>query len=211
MNTNYLPAILVATIMLVAPLADAQSLAPGAGSGNANGMPDGLSEIYRGPGSRGIDPNAYARPPGNVIYRSAGPSCVVLANTTPVDVFPTAPGTIEFTTSPATNFIEIQYSGQYSLGNGTLTNRAFFRCSVSQDGGTTFIPCSGIGTNGYIMARRVETSSVTPFALVTSSGGYTGFVSVQPSTPTIVKLDARLEVVNGAVGTACFSNAIVRY
>lgn len=216
MKKPYVIAILATMFTFSTPSFGAKQLAPGVGSGNIdNGMPDGIDEVYRGiTPMAGGDPNTYVRPAGNVIYRSAGTSCVTINSTDPTDVFPTTqtPTTIDFTTSPATNFIEIQYSGQISLGAGTLTNRVFFRCSVSQDGGTSYTPCSGMGTNGYIMARRVETGlAPNSFQTVTNSGNYIGYVAVQPSTPTILKLTARLEQVNINSATVCSSNAIVRY
>ena len=218
MKQTYLTAILAMMFTFSTPSFGAKQLPSGSGNVD-NGMPDGdgADEVYRGITLMGAsDPNTYVRPAGNVIYRSAGNSnsCVTVDSVDPKDVFPSTqnPTTIDFTTGPASNFIEIQYAGQFSIGVGTALNRIFFRCSVSQDDGATYNPCSGISTNGLTMVRRVETGLPTnPFQLVTTSASYIGYVAVLPSTPTKLKLTARLEVVNGNSGTVCLSNAIVRY
>lgn len=161
----------------------------------------------------GSDPNEYRPPAGNVLYRTAGNTCLGLTTTTWLDVFG---GDIDFTTGPASSLVEVNYYGQASIGVGPNESRLYFKCTISQDGGSSWQACSGSGgTNGVIFARRTtyyDGTKIT-YGPSTASGTYIGYLSgLQTSTATKVRLQARVQLDNnGNSGQLCASNVIIRY
>ena len=156
------------------------------------------------------DPNSYRSPAGTVLYRTVGATCKTLTTTTWVDIFDQD---IEFMTGPASSLVEVNYSSQVSIGSGPTDNRVYFKCSVSQDGGTTWTGCTGsTGSNGLILARRT-TDTGNVFGASTHSGSYLGFLSgLLPSTATKVRLQTKVQLDNdGNSGQLCASNVIIRY
>lgn len=158
----------------------------------------------------------FAQPAGNIIYKSQGTSvCVNLSPTSSeVAVFE-----VSFNTAYASRYIEINYSGQFSMSSANQLNRIFLSCSVSQ--GASSVPCSGISNLGYAMARRVLTGGNPSFAATTASSSYIGYVyvgsdgTIKPNAATTVKILAKFIAPSGSslegTGTVCFSNLILRY
>jgi len=166
----------------------------------------------------------FAQPAGNIVYKSQGiTSCLNLNPTSSeVTIF-----NVDFNTARASRYIEVNYSGQFSLSASTQLNRIFLSCRVLQ--GASSVPCSGIFANGYAMARRVMIPAIpaaTPpipatYAAVTNSGSYIGYVyvgsdgTIKPDTATTVEIIARILPSSGftvdGTGTVCYSNLILRY
>ena len=177
-------------------------------------VPHGSRHVLAAPGQTDT---VFAPPAGNVIFKSQGTgSCANLSPTNPdVTIFQ-----VDFNTAYASSYIEVNYSGQFSMSSSTQLNRIFLNCSVTQ--GANSVPCSGIYTQGYAMARRVLVGGSPPsYAAVTNSGSYVGYVyvgsdgSIKPNTATTVNIAVRFLPSSGftldGTGTVCFSNLTVRY
>jgi len=177
-------------------------------------VPYGSMHIMAAPAETGT---VFAPPAGNVIFKSQGTSSCTNLNTAVTEL---AIFEVDFNTAHASSYIEVNYSGQFSLNASAQLNRIFLNCSVAQ--GATSVPCSGIFTQGYSMARRVLVGGSPPtYAAVTNSGSYVGYVyvgsdgSIKPNTLTTVKILAKFVPTSGfsldGTGSICFSNLIVRY
>lgn len=160
-------------------------------------------------------PNRVTPPAGTNVYHSSA-SCVTLtgSSTSWTDVFGSSFGNLQFYTGAASSLAEIQFSSQASLGTGPVENRIDFKCSISQDDGSTWSDCSGQNaTNGVILARNVKdvNGSSTTYQTVTNSGVYMGTADVSPGTLTQVRLQVRNRAAGNTSSTVCWPSVIVRF
>lgn len=157
----------------------------------------------------------FATPPAGTTLYYKEEVCRNISSTSTdwLNVFPTA-GDISFYTGEASSVVEINFSSQASIGSGTADNRIYFKCSISQDTGSTWTNCSGQNaTNGLVFARRIKdvNSSSTTYQVSTNPGVYIGYAGVSPGTETKLRLQVRYQNAEGTTATVCYPNLIVRY
>lgn len=149
----------------------------------------------------------FGPPAGNVIFLSrvnaSGANNPVILNA--ANGYQDTVFSQEFTTAPGTTYLELTYSAQVAISNGTAYDGVAFDCKVYQGVGyTSWVPCSATKEIPYLVRQlNIPAPSVQVMA------SYSGFVRVDPSTPT--KVEIRLKTLFSTVGVAAYNNLIIRY
>lgn len=122
-----------------------------------------------------------------------------------------------FRTGPVNKYVEINYSGQFSMGSKTVDgfNRMFLQCAIRL---ATQVPTDDVAcaemSNAYIVARRPKIPG-TPntYPAITTTSAYIGYVAnLTPDTEYTVTFYVYTGTTPaGDLGTVCYSNMILRY
>lgn len=126
--------------------------------------------------------------------------------------------TTNFTAGPVNKYVEINYSGQFSMGSSTTDgfNRIFLQCAIrlASDPPANDVACAEMPL-GYIAARRPRISGAPnfSFAATTTTSAYIGYVSgLTPDTDYTVTFYAYTAATPlNDTGSVCYSNMILRY
>lgn len=149
----------------------------------------------------------YGPPAGNVIFLArvdaTGSNAPVILNGS--NSYQATVFSQEFTTSPGTTFVEVNYSTQAAITNGTAYDGVALECRVYQGVGfPTWVPCSATKEQPYLVRQlNVAMPSVQVMA------SYHGYARVDPSTLT--KVEIRVKTLASTVAVAAYNNLIIRY
>ncbi len=107
-----------------------------------------------------------------------------------------------FTTGPGSRYLQVIFTTQASLGAGVGVDGLMIQCLVTQNSVT--LPCSNTEYLPFLLSRNSSGAATT--GVVT----YSGYVSVDPNTPTAVTIDVSVWRV-GTWAAACGNSLILRY
>jgi len=110
----------------------------------------------------------------------------------------------QFTTDASTSYVEVDWSGQFTLTNTTPTVRGIrFRVVMVQGTEVAFFPWAGPDGSYPYIARNDFSGNGSSW-----HGGYHGFLLVEPDTTTRVAIQLRADI---ADTYACFQNMTIRH
>ncbi len=134
-------------------------------------------------------------------YRDAvaEPYCADLPAAVPVELF-----TATFTTNATTSYIELIWTGQFSVRSGVNEDEGiYFQVQMTQVGaGTTFFPGAGDDFPPLLTRRDDSSEGQQMF------GGYRGIIAAQPNLSTTVTVRV---FSSQKAGLACYQNLSLRY